>query len=486
MLASSAAKWLPKDFVETTQTGGAFTIVAYVVMTLVFFCEFGSFLSSSYSTTMSLDKKAGTKMQINFDVDLYDIECRNLKVIVFAQQSKERVTSDSQDFWLRSIDNKGRTFGMAIKPADSSDEEIKNELDHEQVMKKLLKEAGKSELDSDWSTSHDGFNHKSFDDVIAAHDYTFINFFAGWCSHCRQFSPAWAQLAEKIHGDGADKPAQMFKDRDGADRGVRFIKMNCVDFKDLCNAKGIDAYPMLRLYKGDGTFSLFEGKRDEAEIIRWLERTIKMKSYGWAENHETFERGCNAKGRIVVDRVPGHLELMAGGGDQNLNAKLTNVSHLVKHLSFSDPDNGRYHKRSWQGIPADVLTHESPLDGQAFVTNSYHQTYIHDMKVVSTISSRDQVIYQFLHQKRLSTVPNDDLPQAQFHYDFEPFSIWVKRDEKRWYDFLTSLLALLGGAFVMMRLMTRVSLTMVMQLRHLVPKPRGGSRSGSMPIGHFD
>lgn len=139
MLASSAAKWLPKDFVETTQTGGAFTIVAYVVMTLVFFCEFGSFLSSSYSTTMSLDKKAGTKMQINFDVDLYDIECRNLKVIVFAQQSKERVTSDSQDFWLRSIDNKGRTFGMAIKPADSSDEEIKNELDHEQVMKKLLK-----------------------------------------------------------------------------------------------------------------------------------------------------------------------------------------------------------------------------------------------------------------------------------------------------------------------------------------------------------
>jgi len=477
MLASNAAKWLPKGFVETTQTGGVFTLAAYATMLLVFLCEVGSFMSSSYSSSLSLDTKENSKMQINFDVDLYDIECRNLKLVVFAQQSKERATSWAQDFWLRSIDNKGRTFGMAIKPYDNSDDEIAKEAEHKKTMARLMSESGTKELDSDWSTSHDGFQHKSFDEVIAAHDYTFINFFAGWCSHCRQFAPAWKQLADKIHGNGADVPAQKFKDREGVDRGVRLIKMNCVDFKQLCFDRGIDAFPTLRLYKGDGSFSLFEGKRDEAEIVRWLERTIKMKSYGWASSHQAFERGCNAKGRLVVDRIPGHLELMAGGGDQALDSKLTNVSHFVKHLSFSDPDDGRHHRKSWSGIPKHILTHVNPLDGQSFVTDSFHQSWIHDMKVVSTLGSRDQVIYQFLPNKRLSKVPVDVVPQAQFHYDFEPFSIWVQKDDKRWYDFFTSLLALLGGCFVMMRLMSKVSLAMVLSLRHLFPKP-GGGRGG--------
>ena len=88
---------------------------------------------------------------------------------------------------------------------------------------------------------------------------------------------------------------------------------------------------------------------------------IKMKSYGWGAHHEApvcsgsvweletsgnvvfssfftgkkaledvgregsgtevFERGCNARGRLQVPRVPGHLELMAGGGDQTLNPR---------------------------------------------------------------------------------------------------------------------------------------------------------------------
>lgn len=54
------------------------------------------------------------------------------------------------------------------------------------------------ELDADWSSSHDGFRHKSFEHVIQGHDFTFINFFAGWCSHCQKFAPEWERLAEKV------------------------------------------------------------------------------------------------------------------------------------------------------------------------------------------------------------------------------------------------------------------------------------------------
>jgi len=483
MLASVAVRYLPDDFVKTSATGGAFTVVAWVFMLCAFAGELQSFFfNQSFSTTMMLDRRDGDKLQINFDVDLYDIECRNLQVIVFAQNSEERLSTAAQDFWLRSIDAKGRTFGMALKPNEPTDAEVRGEADHDKSMEKLIKEDGKAELDSDWADSHDGFHHSSFEHVIQAHDYTFINFFAGWCGHCRQFSPQWEALANKTNGEG-DTPPQLFTDRDGVERRVRLIKVNCVDFQTICREKGVDAYPMLRLYKGDGSFSLFEGKRDEAEIVRWIERTIKMKSYGWADNHEAFERGCNAKGRLLVPRVPGRLELQAGGGDQALNPRMTNVSHLVKHLSFSDPEDGRYHRKSWAGLPPDVVRHLSPLDGKGFVTEEFHQAYIHDLKVVSTVSTRGQTSYQFHHHRRVSTVPEDEIPQAKFHFDIEPFSIWVKADSKKWYDFCTSLLAILGGAYVTMRLMAHCSLGVLAALWHLMPrsKPAAGALDDGGP-----
>lgn len=482
MLSSSAAKWLPRDFVEASEVGGIYTLLAYVVMLICFICELSSFLTSSNYTALMLDSHSSELLQINFDVDFYDIECRNLQVTVFAQSNREPLSMMAKDFWLRSVDSKGRAFGMAFKPDDPPEEEAQVD-EHSKRMKDLKKEDGAAELDSDWLKSHDGFKHKSFEHVIEAHDFTFINFFAEWCSHCREFHPQWLQMAKKIHGEDGGT-AQMFADRDGTMRGVRMIKMNCVDFKQICHDKGIDAYPTLRLYKADGTFSVFEGKRDEADLIRWIERTVKMKSYGWAKHHEAFERGCNAKGRFQVPRVPGHLELMAGGGDQTLNPRMTNVSHKVNHLSFSSPDDGRYHRKSWAGLPHNMLNHVCPLDGTAWATMNFHEAYVHDIKVVSTVSQRGNVAYQFMHTPHLSRLPEEVVPQAQFHYDIEPFSIHVKQHEKKWYDFCTSTLAILGGTYIIMRLASNVSRGAIKTVAKAVEG--GGNRRAGHNSIHLD
>jgi len=483
MLASAAARCLPSDFVVATQAGGFFTILAYAAMLVVFVCEVASFFSSSHSTVMMLDQHNSEMLQLNFDVDLYDIECRNLKVVVYAQATTERTSTWAQDFWLRSIDSRGRAFGMAIKPDDHTEAEIRGESAHQAEVQRLLKAEGQAELDADWSSSHDGFRHASFAHVIQAHDFTFINFFAGWCGHCQQFAPLWAAIAGKVNGDESTPPMK-FKDRDAEERSVRMIRMNCVDFAEICQQQGIDAYPTLRMYKADGTFSVYEGKRDEAEIIRWIERLLKMKSYGWSNDHETFEKGCNAKGRLIVPRVPGHLELMTGGGDQNLNTRMTNVSHLVKHLSFSDPTDGKFHRKTWSGMPKDVLSHTAPLDGQTFITYSAHQTWIHDMKVVSTVSQSGNVAYQFHHSRRLSTVEESVVPQVQFHFDMEPFSIHIRSSDKRWYDFATSLMAILGGCFVVMRLLSGMSNSLLISLRRFLP--RGGGQTALYVKGLHD
>lgn len=444
--ARSAVQWLPADFVESSATGGAFTILAYMIMAAVFICEVTSFLQTSTIAQPFLDEHEDDALQINFDVDMHDIECRNLRVIVFDEVTKEAINALSQDFWLRSVDRKGRTYGMAQKPTG-----LDPEAEHEREMEKLKKEDGQAELDSDWSNSHDGFNHKSFEHVIQGHDFTMINFFAGWCSHCRNFAPLWQRIADKIHGSGGEPPLT-FEDRDKKQRTVRLIKLNCVDFDKECKKQGIDAYPSIRLYKADGSFTVFEGKRNEEELIRWIERTVKLKSYGWATDHEAFERGCNAKGRIQVPRVPGRLELKAGTGDQNLNAKMTNVSHLVRHLSFSDVGDGRYHRKSWTSLPKDMREHVTPLDGQNFITDRFHETWIHDLRVVRVSTTRGETAYQFSEYRRLSNVPVQEIPQAKFHYDIEPFGMKLEKDSKKWYNFITSMMAILGGVFVMMRL----------------------------------
>lgn len=118
------------------------------------------------------------------------------------------------------------------------------------------------------------------------------------------------------------------------------------------------------------------------------------------------------------------------------------------------------------------------------MTTSFHQAYIHDLKVVSTVSG-SQTTYQFQHQARVSQLPEAEIPQAQFHYDIEPFSIYLKHDEKRWYDFGTSLCAVLGGSFVVMRLISRFSIHISASLKHLFPGAKVG-RAGAMSIGHFE
>mmetsp|Transcript_481 Transcript_481/g.2100 ORF Transcript_481/g.2100 Transcript_481/m.2100 type:complete len:482 (+) Transcript_481:123-1568(+) len=481
MLATSAARWLPRDFVVSSQTGGLFTLLAYCAMLVVFVSECVAFLAPSFSTTMMLDRHDGDLIQINFDVDMYDIECRNLHVAVFAQGSEERVSY--QDFWLRPIDRNGM-LGNAIKPGQAEKPEDA-EAEHRHSMEKLAKEDGKAELDSDWDGSHDGFNHKHFDHVIAAHDYTFINFFATWCSHCRQFAPAWAELAAKVNGNENGTAAMVFKDKSGVERSVRMIKMNCVDFQGICREKGIDAFPTLRLYKSDGNMFVFGGKRVEEALVDFITKRVGQDA-GWSKDHNHFEYGCNAKGRLEVPRVPGRFELTAGTGDQNLNSKMTNVSHFIKHLSFSDPNDGRYHRKPWAGLPRDVTRHINPVDGQIFVSHNFHETWIHDLKVVSTVSPKEKTVYQFSHQKRLSAVDPEEIPQARFHFDIEPFSILIKSESKKWYDFGTSLLAIMGGAFVVMRLMSRVSLATSTSLQRLMKSASGSARAGGEVIGHFD
>jgi len=39
------------------------------------------------------------------------------------------------------------------------------------------------------------------------------------------------------------------------------------------------------------------------------------------------------------------------------------------------------------------------------------------------------------------------VPQAKFSYDLSPVEVIVTKGERRWYDFLTSILGIIGGTY---------------------------------------
>lgn len=60
---------------------------------------------------------------------------------------------------------------------------------------------------------------------------------------------------------------------------------------------------------------------------------------------------------------------------------------------------------------------------------------------------KKQKHYQFIEQSQIVKYSEDDVPEARFSYDISPMSVIVKTDGLKWYDYLTSLFAIIGGTF---------------------------------------
>ncbi len=42
---------------------------------------------------------------------------------------------------------------------------------------------------------------------------------------------------------------------------------------------------------------------------------------------------------------------------------------------------------------------------------------------------------------------DDEVPEAKFSYDISPMSVVISSKRRRWYEFVTSLMAIIGGTF---------------------------------------
>ena len=165
----------------------------------------------------------------------------------------------------------------------------------------------------------------------------------------------------------------------------------------------------------------------------------------------------------MVNRVPGNFHIEAKSVNHNLNAAMTNLTHIVNHLSFGDPleSRSRKVKRVLKQVPEEHKNF-NVMDSNAYQTNQYHQAWHHFIKVVSThlnMGSTDYdrvTTYQYLEQSQIVHYEETDVPEARFSYDISPMSVIVEREGRRWYDYLTSLCAIIGGTFTTLGLIDSV------------------------------
>merc|ERR1719221_401013 len=107
----------------------------------------------------------------------------------------------------------------------------------------------------------------------------------------------------------------------------------------------------------------------------------------------------------------------------------------------------RMQKLAGRMIPMDIINNLNPLDGRKFIVSRFHEAPEHYIKVVTTYAGRQkQPVYQMTHTdrtRRMVGKEKEAIPQARFAYDFSPLSVVVKDSSKEWFDFMTSLFAIL-------------------------------------------
>lgn len=327
-------------------------------------------------------------------------------------------------------------------------------------------EAEMLEYDRDWASAADGssLEHSpdDFENVIQSHDYIFVNFFAEWCSHCREFGPTWDEFAGMING--GEVPLH---DGDGntlTSKNFRVLKINCVDFEETCMSEHVRGFPTVRLYKRSlpsGTHSLFGnehnyvqffGDREVEDLLEFATKELKeMHRPKDVHYHHIFDKGCKLVGHTEVSRVPGTLHFEATHSrDLSLNYIFTNASHTVNHLSFSSEDDEVFGRGR---TPHGYADNAANLDGRSFITKEFHESPHHYMQVVSTLFTQySKRSYQLTHQHRMSKASRSSSPQAKFSYSLSPVEVEVTFGSTRWYEFITKMLAIIGGAFTSMGL----------------------------------
>ena len=195
------------------------------------------------------------------------------------------------------------------------------------------------------------------------------------------------------------------------------------------------------------------GLYQDSKEHEWAEQVKRRKQKvkrAWIEGQHP---GCQIAGFLNLDRAPGNFHIQARSPHHDMNPHMANLSHEVHTLSVGDPIGMSYIETGRAVAPPAVKQKLSPMDGNVYITYNLHEAYHHYLKVVTTnlegvkIGGRKVKAYQVIQSSQLSYYRNDLVPEAKFIFDLSPIAVSYRTASRHWYDYITSLMAIVGGTF---------------------------------------
>jgi len=473
---------VPKDLTEATSLGAFMSICAMVVMGVLFFSETAAFASSRIATSITLDENTQPQIRLNFNITLLDLNCDYVSVDVWDAlgTNKQNVTKNV-DKWQLDENGVRRIFSGRNREG----RELQYQ-EHDKTLEEMHKEG----------VAVVTLTKENFEEFLEDNEMAFVDMYAPWyvavryssnlppnkllshfllifplfrCVWCQRLHPTWEAFAQEVKKAGMP---------------VGVGKIDCMAEADLCREQKILAFPTLRWYHdGEAVAPDYKMDRTVQALMGFAKRKLDMdeKFKEWqsksqdADQEEVEKKrklyqqsrpehpGCQVSGHLMVNRVPGNFHIEAKSKNHNLNAAMTNLSHIVNHLSFGEPidDKNRKSKRILKQVPEEHRQF-APMDAQIYLTEEFHQAYHHYIKVVSThlnmgsSNANSMMAYQFLEQSQVVYYNDFNVPEARFSYDLSPMSVVVEKKGRKWYDYLTSLCAIIGGTFTTLGLIDAV------------------------------
>lgn len=239
---------------------GVFSFLALFEFTFVFIY--------SIVADLKLDRSDDPRVRLNFNITMMDLNCDFAVVdVVSALGTDQNVTSHVTKWRIDADGVRQRYQGRNKQQKDIQlyDTSISESIEE-------LHEDGEDAISLTGDT---------LEFIKREHEYVFVDFYASWCSHCRDLAPTWETLAE-IMVDAAESNINVHRDEYSDEEfehakkvtlPVMIAKMDCVSHPQVCNdQEDIRAYPTLRLFvdgepwKGGD----YRGHRTVLEMVDWL------------------------------------------------------------------------------------------------------------------------------------------------------------------------------------------------------------------------
>mmetsp|Transcript_18878 Transcript_18878/g.46776 ORF Transcript_18878/g.46776 Transcript_18878/m.46776 type:complete len:480 (-) Transcript_18878:27-1466(-) len=446
---------VPKDLTEATTLGAAMSLMAIAIMAILFLSETAAFARTRIATSISLDENTAPQIRLNFNITMLDLQCDYVSVDVWDAlgTNRQNVTKNVEK-WQITESGERQYSGRNREQRAVTHEE------HDRTLEEMHEEDGVHAVE---------LTEQNFNQFVADNEMAFVDLFAPWCVWCQRLAPTWEKFAQEV------KKLKM---------PVGVGKVDCMAQANLCRAQKVMAFPTIRWYHlGQPISPEYKMDRTVQALVGYSKRKLEMdeKYKEWEakavdtsqeekdekrklfQAHRPEHPACQVSGFLMVNRVPGNFHIEAKSKNHNLNSAMTNLTHIVNHLSFGDPMDrqSRRTKRILKQVPEEHRQF-APMDGSSYFTKDFHQAYHHYIKVVSThlnmgkSRSNQLMTYQFLEQSQIVYYETNNVPEARFSYDLSPMSVVVEKEGRKWYDYLTSLCAIIGGTFTTLGLIDAI------------------------------